>query len=98
MTRQTQMPSKLSDQEAQDFVWHAIIHQFQDFHGPWAGWSMRGPVLVSPHGDRIRVGELQALLTRRFIFGSERRLKKDPTKVVVLKRNRGIRETIGGAA
>ncbi|QIK81697.1 hypothetical protein G7069_08875 [Lysobacter sp. HDW10] len=97
MSRETQLPVKLTDKEAQEFVWHAIILQFQDFYGPWSGWSMRGRVLASPSGDRIRVGELQALLTRRFIFGSDRKFKKDPKKVVVLQPKQSLRKAVGGA-
>ncbi len=33
-----------------------------DLPAPWAGWKLRGAVLVSPDGDRINVQRLRGLL------------------------------------
>lgn len=33
-----------------------------DFTGDWYGWRLRGPLLLSPHGDRITRTRLDGLL------------------------------------
>lgn len=35
-----------------------LIYGTCDLWGPWAGWRIRGRMLISPAGDRVSCGEL----------------------------------------
>ena len=55
-----------TEKEARQFMYDCLVYNTIDFGHEWAGWKMRGRVLVSPDGDRISAQRLRGLL---FQFG-----------------------------
>lgn len=57
-------PRKPSKDDAEAFMYAAMIDCHIDLSQEWSGWKIRGRDLVSPDGVRISVGRMKALLFR----------------------------------
>ena len=67
-----------TEKEARQFMYDCLVYNTIDFGHEWAGWKMRGRVLVSPDGDRISAQRLRGLLFQE--ANRVRQVKrKDPT-------------------
>lgn len=61
--------------DSERFMYDLLVNSRVDFANEWSGWKMRGAVLISPEGDRIRPERLRGLL-----FGeSLKKRKKSPS-------------------
>lgn len=56
--------SKPSKDDAEAFMYAALIDCHIDLAQEWSGWKIRGRDLVDPHGTRISVGRMRALMFR----------------------------------
>jgi hypothetical protein len=52
-----------------------------DLTGPWTGWTLRGRVLISPHGDRVSASRVQGLM-----FVETLRIRRDAAQMRQQKR------------
>jgi hypothetical protein len=59
MAKRIKQPTQ---QQAMDFMYQVKVQGHLDLGNEWAGWKLRGPYLVSPHGDRILPQRLTGLL------------------------------------
>lgn len=58
------------------------VNSTADLSGEWAGWRLRGRVLISPDGDRISPARLRGLL---FVEAGRRRAPTKTAQVHTLK-------------
>lgn len=56
------MSKKPTKQDAEQFMYNALVLNRISFGYEWQGWRMAGRDLVSPDGDRISAGELRWML------------------------------------
>ena len=45
-------------------LYQRTVFNHHDLTGLWAGWRFRGPILVSPHGERVTAHALDRIMYR----------------------------------
>lgn len=76
------MNRRPTPEEAERFMFDALVYQHIDLTGPWEGWKIRGRELVAPDKERIPVGELVGLLIHyRAKFGHHRARRRTAASI-----------------
>lgn len=82
------MASKPTPDEAMRFMYDAVVLSRIDLAGEWAGWKIRGRVLVSPDGDRVPVERLRGLLFTESLKRPKRSKPGRPSALELAQRPR----------